>query len=330
MSTRSRLTGRAFAVAAGLVPVVLLGCVGCGGKDSVWPERPGPKVVVSFAPLYCFAANVAGDDAVVKNMMGATGPHDFQPTDTDARLVRHADLFFINGLELDTAKAETLKKGSGNTDLRVVALGDKIPESCLKKGVCYHMLKPGEAPHDHGWDPHVWLGPDQAVIMVEAVRDALKQADPDTSHAPNYDRRAAEYVAKLRKLKADGLDMLREKKDRVIVTQHESLGYFADAFKLNVIGVVQQKPGSEPTRSELDELVKKCLENHARLLAVEPQFSPQAAETLIKELKRGNRIPDAATVEIDPLETCRPDELDAGWYERKMRANLEALARAMK
>ena len=36
------------------------------------------------------------------------------------------------------------------------------------------------------------------------------------------------------------------------------------------------------------------------------------------------------TVEIDPLETCRPDELDAGWYERKMRANLEALARAMK
>src|SRR5579885_1248163 len=195
MSSRSRLTRRALVVAA-LAPFVL---TGCGSKDDVWPDRPGPKVVVSFAPLYCFAANVAGDDAVVKNMMGATGPHDFQPTDTDARLVRRADLFFINGLELDTAKAEAVKKGSGNTKLRVVALGDKIPESCLRKGVCYHMLKPGEAPHDHGWDPHVWLGPDQAVIMVEAVRDELKQFDPP--HADGYDRRAAEYVARLRKLK---------------------------------------------------------------------------------------------------------------------------------
>lgn len=323
MSSRSRLGGWAFAVAAGVVPVVLLGC---GGKESVWPDRPGPKVVVSFAPLYCFAVNVAGDDAVVKNMMAATGPHDFQPTDTDARLVRHADLFLINGLELDTAKADALKKGSGNTNLRVVGLGDRIPESSLKKGVCYHMLKPGET-HDHGWDPHVWLGPDQAVVMVEAIRDALKQADPP--HADGYDRRAAEYVAKLRKLKADGLDLLKTKTDRKIVTQHESLGYFADAFKLEVLGVVQQKPGSEPTRGELNELVKKCVENHARLLAVEPQFSPQAADTIVKELRQRG-VSDAGTVEIDPLETCRPDELDAGWYERKMRANLEALAGAMK
>src|ERR1700761_9283763 len=99
---------------AAAIPLLMLGC---GSKTNPaaqdWPDKPGPKVVVSFAPLYCFAANVAGDDAVVKNMMGATGPHDFQPTDTDARLVRHADLFLINGLELDTAKAEALKKGSG-------------------------------------------------------------------------------------------------------------------------------------------------------------------------------------------------------------------------
>ena len=90
------------------------------------------------------------------------------------------------------------------------------------------------------------------------------------------------------------------------------------------------RSGSEPTKQDLDELVNKCREKNARVLAVEPQFSPQAAETVLKELRRDNHIPDAATVEIDPLETCRPDELDAGWYERKMRQNLEALAKAMK
>jgi ABC-type Zn uptake system ZnuABC Zn-binding protein ZnuA len=272
--------------------------------------------------------NVAGDDAVVRTMMGSTGPHDFQPTDTDARLVREAGLFFINGLELDNSKADTVKKGSGNNALRIVPLGERIPPEQLKQGVCFHMLKPGEQPHDHGIDPHVWLGPDQAIVMVEAIRDELKKADAD--HAANYDRRAAEYIAKLRTLKTDGLKLLADKRNRKLITQHESLGYFAGSFNLEVEGVVQQKPGSEPTKQELDELVAKCLKNKTGLLAVEPQFSPQAAETLLKELRRDNRIPDAATVEIDPLETCRPDELDAGWYERKMRENLEALARAMK
>jgi ABC-type Zn uptake system ZnuABC Zn-binding protein ZnuA len=309
-----------------LAPLALF--LGCGSKDSVWPDRPGPKVVVSFAPYYCFAVNVAGDDAVVRTMMGSTGPHDFQPTDTDARLVRAADLFLINGLELDNAKADTVKKGSGNGRLKIVPLGERIPAAQLQKGVCFHMLKPGEEAHDHGTDPHVWLGPDQAVVMVEAIRDELKEADP--GHAADYDRRAAEYVARLHKLKADGLEMLKDKKNRVLITQHESLGYFATAFNLTVEGVVQQKPGSEPTKQDLDQLVKTCLEKGARLLAVEPQFSPQAAETVLKELRRDNRVPDAATVEIDPLETCRPDELAADWYERKMRANLEALAKAMK
>jgi ABC-type Zn uptake system ZnuABC Zn-binding protein ZnuA len=314
--------------AAILAPLALFGMIGCGSKPSVWPDHPGPKVVVSFAPYYCFAVNVAGDDAVVKSMMAATGPHDFQPTDNDARLVRQADLFFINGLELDNAKAEAVKNGSGNGGLRIVPLGERIPAEQLKQGICFHMLKPGEQPHDHGIDPHVWLGPDQAVVMVEAIRDELKNKDSD--HAANYDRRAAEYVARLRKLKADGQGMLKDKQNRVIITQHESLGYFAGAFNLKVVGVVQQKPGSEPSQPELDELVKTCLKENARLLAVEPQYSPQAAKAVLDELRRDNRIPDAATVEIDPLETCRPDELDAGWYERKMRQNLEALAKAMK
>src|SRR5947208_3308683 len=79
--------------------------------------------------------------------------------------------------------------------------------------------------HDHGPGPHAWLGPDQVAVMVEAARDELKKADP--AHAANYDRRAAKYVGKLRKLKDDGLKMLADKKNRVIVTQHESLGYFA-------------------------------------------------------------------------------------------------------
>src|SRR4051812_4483754 len=83
---------------------VLAALPGCGSGDTGWPDRPGKKIVVSFAPIYCFVANVAGDDAVVRNIMTGSGPHHFNPTDVEARMVQKADLFFVNGLGIDDVK----------------------------------------------------------------------------------------------------------------------------------------------------------------------------------------------------------------------------------
>lgn len=303
----------------------LLG-LGCGG-DNLWPNDSRPKVVVSFAPIACFAMNVAGDDAVVKNMMTTSGPHHFNPTDADAKLLRRADVFFVNGLGLDEEVAEKLKRGSGNRKLAVVELGEKIPDGQLIDWG--GGPAPGHEGHNHGHhDPHVWLGPDLAVIMVEAIRDQLKQTD--ASHAAGYDARAAGYVAKLRQLKADGREMLKGKADRRLVTFHESLGYFAKEFGLEIAGVVMPKAGSEPNQQELEKLIDMCVEKKVRVIAVEPQYTANtSARTLVERLKaRG--VSDAVLVEIDPLETVRSDDLAADWYERKMRANLDALKQAMK
>lgn len=320
---RTRLLSvSAAAVAAGLV----LSFGGCG-RESAWPARPGPKVVVSFAPLYCFAANVAGDDAVVKNLMTSSGPHDFNPSDTEARLVREADLFFVNGLSLDDGLAATLKKGSGNGRLKVVELGGRIPEDQLLEGECHHDHD-HDGPHEHGHDPHVWLSPDLAEVMVNGIRDELKAAD--TAHAEGYDRRAAEYVGRLRGLKAEGVKLFAGKDDKRLVTFHESLGYFAKAYGLTVAGVVQKKPGVEPNTAELAELVDLCKKKNVRLIAVEPQYTANtSAKTVLDELTRAG-VKDARLVEVDPLETVRPDALTPDWYEKRMKANLAALAEAMK
>ena len=317
-----------------LILLILLVCslpflaLGCGGSDTTWDaNRSGPKVVVSFAPIYCFAANVAGDNAQVKNVMTTTGPHDFNPSDIEAKLLHKADLFFINGLALDNALADTMKRGSGNRKLNLIDLGSRIPEDKLMLGECHHDHAAGHE-HEHGHDPHVWLSPDMAIIMTEGIRDELKAADAGNS--ANYDRRAAEYIAKLNKLKADGKEMLKDKKQRKIVTFHESLGYFAQSFDIKIEGVVEKKPGVEPNSDELNALVKLCVEKKVRLIAVEPQYGANtSAKAILKELQRQG-IKDAALVEIDPLETVTPSTLTPDWYEKKMRANLEALRDAMK
>lgn len=327
---KARRTWGAASLCVALAAAFALVPLGCGGsRDEVWPEHAGPKVVVSFAPIYCFASKVAGEDAVVKNVMTTTGPHDFNPTDTEARLLRKANLFFINGLELDTSLGNALKRGSGNRALSVVELGSRIPEDQLLEGSCNHDHAHGHAhEHEHGIDPHVWMSPEHAIRMTEAIRDELKAADP--ANAANYDRRSAAYVEELRQLHNDGRAMLKDRTDRRLVTFHESLAYFAQAFDLEIEGVVQKKPGVEPNSDELKHLIEICREHKVRLIAIEPQYGADtSARTILEELKRKG-VPDAALVVIDPLETVTPTELTPDWYIQKMRQNLDSLARAMK
>lgn len=308
---------------------------GCTSKQpdaakvtGTWPDRPGPKVVVSFAPLYCFAAAVAGDDAVVRNVMTNTGPHDFSPTKDDAALVVGADVFFCIGLNFDETAAGAMKTGSGNQKLKIVQLGARVDPKKLLEGSCTHEHKPGEK-HEHGHDPHLWLSPEHAITFVNAIRDELKAADP--AHAAGYDSRAAAYVAKLDKLKADGQALMKGKKDNRLVTFHDSLAYFSECYGIEIRGLLTQK-GHEPDQKELKKLIAICTDANkpTRVIAVEPQYSTSTSgETLRKELL-AKGLSDAVLVEIDTLETVKPDELSAEWYEKKMRANLDVLAKALK
>jgi len=311
---------------AALAAAVLV--AGCGDSGPQWPDRRGLKVVTSFPPLYCFALNVAGDDAAVKAAMSSQGPHHFDPKPSDARLVSKADLFFINGLGLDERIAQKMKGGSGNAKLKIIDLGQRFEGKDLEAGEHDHDHDSAHGHHHGAHDPHVWLGINQAVKQVEGIRDALKEADP--VHAADYDRRAAEYAATLLKLEADGKAMLKDKMDRKFVTFHESLGYFAKTFDLEIADVIEKVPGQEPSVQELNKLVESCKEHKVRVIAVEPQYSGRSsAQTILRELRRQG-IEGPVLVEIDPLETAQETDLNAGWYEAKMRENLTKLAEALK
>jgi zinc transport system substrate-binding protein len=317
--------GAFFATLVAVIPLV-----GCADDSPQWPDKSGPKVVASFPPIYSFALNVAGEDATVKTAMTSQGPHHFDPKYSEAKLVRKADLFLVNGLGLDEEAAKKMQGLSGNKNLKLVNLGERFAEKELEEGCdCEHEDGEGHAhAHHHAVDPHVWLGVGYAVKQVEGIRDALKEAD--AGHAADYDRRAAEYIAKLRALEAYGKDQLKDKKNRNIVTFHGSLTYFAKSFDLTIEDVIQKTPGKEPSAEALKKLVRSCKTNNVRVIAVEPQYSSHgSAARLIDELKRAG-VDDPVLVEIDPLETAQESELNAGWYEQKMKDNLEKLAAALK
>lgn len=302
---------------------------GCAKVPEIWPDRPGKKIMVSFAPLYCFVANVAGDDANVLCLLAGTGPHNYHATMKDALQLREADLFFVNGLELDTELADRLASNADNPNLKVVRLGecadmkDKLrtvdpnADSCCCGG--HHR-------GDH--DPHVWLGIPEATVMVGCIRDELKQADP--AHAGGYEKRAADYIARLKQLQTEGQRKFAVKKDRQFITFHDSLQYFARGLGLKVAASIQPQAGDEPDAGRLKKLIDLCEKDRVRVIAVEPQYPhTTAASTLLNELRiRG--VTDPVFAEVDPIETASSDQLKPDYYEIKMRENIDHLADALR
>jgi zinc transport system substrate-binding protein len=315
----------------GLFGLAMAVLPGCSGPADPWPQKPGPRVLTSFVPLYCFALNVAGDDASVLCVSTDTGVHHFDPGPQHAVALRRADLFLINGLDLDNEIANKLKKASHNKDLKVVQVANAIPKTDLREGMCTcghdHDEKDKDDPNHQHFDPHVWLGIPEAIKMVEKIRDVLKEKAPE--HAKGYEERAAKYVERLKKVQEEGLEMLAAKKDHQLMAFHDSLSYFARTFKLDIVASIEAAPGSEPDAKKLEELITTAKEKKLHVIAVEPQYdSNTSAKVILNALKRANIEAEFAVV--DPLESARSDELNAEYYERKMRENVRNLADKLK
>jgi ABC-type Zn uptake system ZnuABC Zn-binding protein ZnuA len=171
--------------------------------------------------------------------------------------------------------------------------------------------------------------------MVETARDELKKFDP--GHAAGYDRRAAEYLKKLDALQAEGKAALAGKKDRQFITFHDSMRYFVRPFDLKVAGAIEPRAGVEPDARQIGKLVEMCKAQGVRLLTKEPQYPAASAERVLEEIKRQG-VEGARIVELDPMETVAADPDGHGgpaefkgqamrdFYERKLRANIQALA----
>ncbi len=309
--------------------LAMLPLVGCGSKTKLWPEKAGPKVVVTFAPYQCLVLNVMGDKGTVQPLLSSQGPHHADMNITTRNLIEEADVLFYNGIGLDDRFATKLKEGSSNSKIHLVNLGERIPKTSLIEGGCCE--EHGHEGHNHAHDehdPHVWLSPKLAIILVEGIRDELKKIAPQ--FAEEYDANAKAYIAQLEKLHEDGRDLMREKKDKKIVTVHESLGYFAQNFKLSIAGVVQTSPGQEPNPTQLKELIDKCRKENVRIIAVEPQYSSRGTVEVLKNELTKAGIADPKIIELDTLETATAQELDKDWYIGKMRKNLAALDKVLK
>ncbi len=205
-----------------LLAAIILAACSPAASDS---PRSAPRVLATETFLGDIAQNVAGSRIQVQTLLPPTvDPHEFQPTPQDAIKIAESQMLIVNGLGYETWLTKDLEN-SGGQRLVVVA----------SEGLTPNPDPSGEHPDG---DPHMWMNPLNVIRYVENIRDGLSQIDPDGKDV--YAANANAYIAKLKDLDqwARGEVAQIPPEKRLLVTNHDALGYFAQAYDFKIVGAV--------------------------------------------------------------------------------------------
>ncbi|MEM7033917.1 MAG: zinc ABC transporter substrate-binding protein [Chloroflexota bacterium] len=187
-----------------------------------------------------------------------------------------------------------------------------------------HHDEHGHHGHDHsGDDPHVWMTPANAMMMVHTIEHALSELDP--ANAETYEANAEAYEAQLEELDTWVMAQIETipAENREMVTDHDAFGYYADRYGLEVVGAVlpSYSTNAEPSAQELAELLEAIGVFDVKAIFVGTTVNPVLAE----------RISEDTGIQLVPLYTGSLGEADSGAdnYLDYIRYNTTAIVEAL-
>ncbi len=245
------------------------------------PAQPAPedgtlKVLAVESFLADLTRQVAGERLTVDTLIPAgLDPHAFEPAPQDVARIASSQVLVVNGAGLEEWLDEVLQNAGGE---RLV-----IEASA---GVPVRVTSADEAgAHAGEVDPHLWLDPQNAALYVENIRDGLIRADPQGEAV--YAQNAAAYLDQLAGLDAWIQAQVAQipPERRLLVTNHESFGYFATRYGFTLVGAVIPSASSSasPSAQQLAGLVDQIRQSGAPAIFLETGTNSQLAEQVARE-----------------------------------------------
>ncbi len=260
-----------------VVSVLFIQMIGLTACQTTTPKSTVaqlPRVLVVESFLADISRNVAGDRLVVDSLIpNGMDPHTFEPTPQDVVKIANSPIFIVNGAGLESWLARTLAN-SGKPVIVIVA----------STGITPRKPASGELV-DEPIDPHFWLDPLSVVKYVENIRDGLCQAEP--AGCTTYQKNADRYITELEQLNSWIKDQVAQIPPgrRLLITNHESFGYYADRYGFKVVGTIipSVSTGAMPTAMQLSQLIQNIKNSDAKAIFLEAGTNPQLAKTIAGE-----------------------------------------------
>jgi ABC-type Zn uptake system ZnuABC Zn-binding protein ZnuA len=284
--------------------------VACGGGTPTAADGR-VKVLATTSIVGDVVARVGGDGISLTLLLPAgTDPHEFSPRPQDAAALAEADIIFANGAGLEGFLPALLESaGAANKVVEVSAGIELLP------------LPGGDK---SAGDPHTWMDPNNVLIWTQNITAALSSADP--AHASDYGANAAAYTASLRELDAWIRSEVTQvpAANRVLVSDHAVLGYFATRYGFTQAGTITGSFSSEaaPSAREL-----AALEDKIRSDGVKAIFVTEASnQALAGQVAKDTGIQVIWLYHASLTEVTSP----APTYLEFMRYNVTAIVKALK
>ena len=279
------------------------------------PLKAEISVVTSIKPLHSLTSYImegVGEPELIID--GVASPHNFQIKPSHAKMLQNADLVIWIGEDLESFLPTALK--SIPKDAVVFELLD---QSGLKKlkfreknifeghddhGHDEHAKKEddhddhGHDDHGHGhgsFDPHIWLDPANAKVIVKKITNQLSKIDKDN---------ASTYKANSKKVIKDLDGLIKEvkneiNKDASFVVFHDAYQYFEKRFGLSVIGALTVNPDVMPGAEQLSEIREVIEHEKAKCIFSEPQFNPNIINSIASDTGVKTGVLDPLGANID-------------------------------
>ena len=274
---------------------------------SAVPAMAGPKVVASVVPVQSIVAAVMGDTGSPDLLLqGSMSEHRAVFTPSQIATLGDADLVFIVGHGLE-AKLATLGGSDAVNGKSFIQLSDapgvtKLP---VRQGGAWEPDSDEPAPAAAseaegvlGFDPHIWLDPENAKAMARQVAADLAKADP--ANGASYAANAQAFAADIDRTSAAIVAELAPVKAKPFIVFHDAYHYFEKRFGLTGVGSISDVSAQAPSAERLSQVRDKIIAAHAACVFREPQFDDKVVQTVIEGTSAREGVLDPLGATLTP------------------------------
>jgi zinc/manganese transport system substrate-binding protein len=263
-------------ILATIVTLILFGMLAC--QPSTGTSNNSKKsIVVTYSVLGSIVKDLVGNKATVTvSIPNGLDPHEWEPSAKDIETINKADLVIENGLGLEGGMEKTLEAAKSK-GVKFFTASDYITVRHVEPGEGIPSGDPDQA--IGAPDPHLWMDPLTMKGVVSALAPVLsKDLSLDvTSQATDLENRLDSLNTEVANTVAQIPQV-----DRKLVTGHESMGYFAQRYSFELVGVIIPSLSSqaEVSAADLAALKKAIEDNHVKAIFTELGTSPSVAKAI--------------------------------------------------
>ncbi|MGH4117624.1 metal ABC transporter solute-binding protein, Zn/Mn family [Clostridium sp.] len=227
------------------------------------------NVAVSIVPQETFVKAVGGDKVDVITMIPpGKSPENFAPNPEIMERLSTASIYFTIGVPTENANVLPKIKDF-NKDIKIVNMAEVVSNVYPDR-----KFESGER------DPHIWLSPKRAMVMVKEIVSELSIKDP--TNKSFYETNGENYIKKLEKLDIDTKDSLLSLKKKAFICYHPALGYFADEYGLEMVSL--EKEGKEATIQDLQNTIDFAKKEYINVIFYQAEIDSKQSETFALEI----------------------------------------------